>query len=373
LSDRAAAHLHGFVTALGADPAKRIDFLRAVAEATPPDIERMYWTARVTLVSRAEDLPRFDALFDAWFRGAEIPRVAVVPEDASETEAPEPGSEGELDAVAFDEGSGREASRIDLRRRPSFSRTTAEQRARLHELRRAIADVLPAIDSRRRAHARRGTLDLRRTLRRATAGEITTLAYRARPPRARPVLLLIDVSGSLKAHSPDLLRFAHAVLACTPRAEAFTFGTHLTRVTKQLRHKDVDAALESLSERVLDADGGTRIGAALTEFLADGRSLARARGAVIIVLSDGLERGDPAQMAEAVRRLARLGHRLVWWSPLACDPAYRPATRGLQAVLGQLDCLAGARDLTTLTEQVRRLPETGARPRRTAARAWEAA
>jgi uncharacterized protein with von Willebrand factor type A (vWA) domain len=78
-------------------------------------------------------------------------------------------------------------------------------------------------------------------------------------------------------------------------------------------------------------------------------------------------------MTEAVRRLARLGHRLVWWSPLACDAAYRPATRGLQAVLGQLDRLAGARDLATLTEQVRLLPETGARPRRTAARAWEAA
>ena len=109
------------------------------------------------------------------------------------------------------------------------------------------------------------------------------------------------------------------------------------------------------------------------ELLADARRVALARGALIIVLSDGLERGDPAQMTEAVRRLARLGHRLVWWSPLACEPDYRPATRGLQAVLGQLDCLAGARDLATLTEQVRLLPEIGARPRRNAARAWEVA
>jgi uncharacterized protein len=363
VSEVAAAHLHGFVTAVGADPAKRMDFLRAIAEATPPDIERMYWTARVTLVSRAEDLARFDAVFDAWFRGRALP-AAAVPEDSSETEAPSPKGTQELDAVQVSEGSGREASQVDLRRRPRFERTTAEQRMRLHALRRAIQDVLPAIDSRRRTRARRGQLDLRRTLRRATAGELVTLAYRERPPRARAILLLIDVSGSLKAHSPDLLRFAHAVLACAPRAEAFTFGTHLTRVTRQLRHKDVDIALQSLSERVLDADGGTRIGAALSQFLADGRSLARARGALIVVLSDGLERGDPAEMAKAVNRLARLGHRLIWWTPLGRDPTYRPVTRAMAAILPDLDQLAGAYDLETLHQEVLTIPAICARPRR---------
>jgi hypothetical protein len=365
VSERAAAHLHGFVSALGADPSKRIDFLRAVAEATPRDVERMYWTARVTLVSREEDLARFDALFAAWFRGRAAHEI-VVPEESSETEAPAPKGAGELKALEVSEGSGREASHVDLRRRPSFERTSAEQRARLHELRRAIAGVLPAIDSRRRTKAKRGTLDLRRTLRGAHAGEIASLAWRARPPRARPVLLLIDVSGSLKAHSPDLLRFAHAMLACTPRAEAFTFGTHLTRVTQDLRRRDVDEALHSLSERVLDADGGTRIGAALTEFLADGRSLARARGAVIIVLSDGLERGDPAQMAAAVRRLARLGHRLIWWTPLGRDPSYRPVTRAMAAILPDLDRLGGAYDLDTLHEELLTIPEICAGPRRNA-------
>jgi uncharacterized protein len=98
--------------------------------------------------------------------------------------------------------------------------------------------------------------------------------------------------------------------------------------------------------------------------------VALARGALVIVLSDGLERGDPTAMADAARRLARLAHRLVWWSPLACDPAYRPATRGLRAILGELDALAGARDLPSLLKEVRRLPETSATPRRTASRAW---
>jgi uncharacterized protein with von Willebrand factor type A (vWA) domain len=214
--------------------------------------------------------------------------------------------------------------------------------------------------------------DIRRVLAAAnrSGGDIVSFAWRRRPPRPRRVLVLIDVSGSCKASSPDLLRFAHALVRTTDRAEAFTFGTRLTRVTRELDTPDVDDALASLSSCVLDADGGTRIGVALAQFLANSRYVALARGALVIVLSDGLERGDPALMAGATRRLARLAHRLVWWSPLASDPAYRPVTRGMRAVLGDLDALGG--DLTTLLEEVRRLPETSARPRRTASRAWSA-
>jgi uncharacterized protein with von Willebrand factor type A (vWA) domain len=123
------------------------------------------------------------------------------------------------------------------------------------------------------------------------------------------VLLLVDVSGSQRQYSPDLLRFAHAVVRATGRGEAFSFGTRLTRITADLDTPDVDDALAALSARVLDADGGTRIGAALEQFLANGRFLALARGALIIVLSDGLERGDPAAMAAAATRLAPLGAR----------------------------------------------------------------
>jgi uncharacterized protein with von Willebrand factor type A (vWA) domain len=376
--DLAAGHLHRFVRALAdagvpVDPARRITFLRAIAEATPPDVERLFWTARVTLVACAEDLDAFDAVFAAWFRGG--PPLVIqerAPEDSSDTAAPEPSADGELEAVEWAEGTGRHSSPLDLRHRRRFGPASPEDRARLHELRRALATVLPEIDARRRRAAKRGQLDVRRTLRRAsrTGGELASLAWRRRPARTRPVLLLIDVSGSLRAHTPDLLRFAHAVLAVAPRGEAFTFGTHLTRVTPELRARDVDAALAGLSERVLDADGGTRIGAALQQFLADGRSLARARGAVIVVMSDGLERGDPGDMAAAVERLGRLGHRLIWWTPLGRDPAYRPVTRAMAAILGELDLLAGAHDLETLLEEVLRIPDVCARPRRSAARSW---
>jgi hypothetical protein len=245
------------------------------------------------------------------------------------------------------EGTGKNASVHELQRRREYEDTHED----LTELRKALAQHLPTIRSRRLRPHRRGQIDLRRTLRAATrTGELTTLARRNRPHRRRPLLLLIDVSGSLRPNTPDYLRFAWAA-----QAETFTFGTRLTRITHQLRTRDVDVALANVSETVEDADGGTRIGPALQEFLDTPRYADRARGALTIVLSDGLERGDPALMAHAVHRLARLSYRLLWWTPLATDPAYRPITRAMAAIQHDLDGLAGARDLPTLLEQVQQL------------------
>lgn len=377
---RATEHLHGFLRALedagvAAGPAKRADFLLALVASPPAGVDELLWRARVTLVSRAEDLETFEAVFDAWFRGGRllIEERAPAPDEQGETAAPPGSGEEAPDALEWAEGTGLSASAADLRSTRRFPATSPAAREALCELEGTLCAVLPTVGARRRRSARRGrTLDVRRVLRAAnrTGGEVAELAWRRRPRRARRVLLLIDVSGSLRRHSPDLLRFAHAVVRSTSRAEAFTFGTRLTRVTSALARRDVDLALDALSDRVLDADGGTRIGVALQDFLAEGRFVACARGALVIVLSDGLERGDPAAMGDAARRLGRLGHRLVWWSPLARDPAYRPVTRGMQAVLGSLDELAGAHDLATLREEVLRLPGTCARPRRTAARAW---
>jgi uncharacterized protein len=326
-------------------PDKRIDFLRALAENTPADVTRLYWLARITLVSRLEDLPFFDALFAAHFLGA--PRQAAPPRGEGEEQAPESTPPGEQPPIGLREGTGKEASVHELQHRRAYDATHDD----LLELRKALQEHLPRIRSRRLRPARRGQIDLRRTLRAATrTGEISTLARRARPHRTRPLLVLIDVSGSLRPQVPDFLRFAWAA-----QAETFTFGTRLTRITSELRTRDVDQALGNISDAVLDADGGTRIGPALQEFLDTPRYADRARGALTIVLSDGLERGDPAPMARAVRRLAKLSYRLHWWTPLATDPSYRPVTRGMAAIQDDLDDLAGARDIPTLLEQVTRL------------------
>jgi uncharacterized protein with von Willebrand factor type A (vWA) domain len=334
--------LANFVDDLAASPERRIDFFTALRDNPPADLMRLYWLARVTLVADRESIPPFNALFATYFTGA--PSVAE-PETSGEAEAPK-NHGGDLQPVLAGEGTGKSASVDELRNRRSYEPTMDD----LAELRKAIAEHLPHIRSRRLRPMRRGHLDLRRTLRHATrTGEITHLSRRGRPHRPRRLLLLIDVSGSLRDNTPDYLRFAWAA-----QAETFTFGTRLTRITKQLRHRDVDAALAAISDTVDDADGGTRIGAALQEFLDTPRYADRARGASTIVLSDGLERGDPAQMVRAVRRLKRLSNQLHWWTPLALDPTYQPVTRAMAAIRDDV-VLAGARDIPSLLEQVRRL------------------
>ncbi|MFC7640721.1 VWA domain-containing protein [Streptosporangium lutulentum] len=139
-------------------------------------------------------------------------------------------------------------------------------------------------------------------------------------------------------------------------------------MTPALSHPHLDRALRAVSGKVTDADGGTAIGAALQEFLSVPRFTALARGALVIVLSDGLERGDHEPMVRATARLSRLGHRLVWWSPLACSPTYSPVTRAMAAQLPSLDHLGGVRDLPTGLAEVRRLPAVLSGPRRAAAR-----
>lgn len=378
---RTREHLLAFLRALNecgltVPATKQADFLLALTASPPDDVEALYWRGRITLATSSEDFALFDTVFDAFFRGGRLvleEPLQIPPEAEGETAAPQSGDDGELAALEPKEGSGLAASPLESTGTRAFAPASDEERETLREIASAVPAAMPACRARRPLPARRGgKLDLQRVLHNAnrTGGEVLHLAWRRRPARARRVLLLIDVSASQRAHTPDLLRFAHEVVRGTERAEAFTFGTRLTRVTPALDTPDVDRALEALSDAVLDADGGTRIGVALQDLLADGRFLALTRGALIIVLSDGLERGDPSAMGDAARRLARLGHRLVWWSPLACDPAYRPVTRGMRAVLGELDALSGARDLTTLLRELRRLPEVEARGRRTAARSW---
>jgi uncharacterized protein with von Willebrand factor type A (vWA) domain len=380
-TDPAREHLLRFLRALNeagiAAPAfKQADFLLALTRSPPEHIDALYWRARVTLTAGVADFAAFDAVFDAFFRGGRlvVEEPAPPPRDAEgDTAAPTAGDEGELLALEPRAGSGLHASPLEARGSRSFAPASKAERDTLREIGAAIPAALPATRARRSARVRRGvSLDLQRVLRKAnrTGGEVLELAWRRRPPRPRPVLLFVDVSGSLRAHSADLLRFSHEIVRGTGRAEVFTFGTRLTRVTSELDTPDVDRALRSLSRTVLDADGGTRIGMALQQFLAEPRLIALARGAVIIVMSDGLERGDPAAMGEATRRLGRLGHRLVWWSPLACDPAYRPVTRGIALVLDDLDALSGARDLPTLLRELRVLAALEARPRRMAGREW---
>ncbi|MFI7675952.1 VWA domain-containing protein [Actinophytocola sp. NPDC049390] len=348
----AQEHVRGFLydlreAGLSVPVPKQRDFLRALAALPPRDPGHLYWIAHATLTGSVTDTEAFDPVFARWFGAGAL----AVPEVEAPGEEDRDG--GAADDVppekAAREGEGTEAGWADVERRARFA---TDDDAVLARVRAALPAAVPRIRSRRRVAARRGDrLDVRRVHRDAwrTGGEIVRLRWRRHPTRQRPVLVLIDVSGSMKRYSVAYLRFALAVVSSCDRAEVFTFGTRLTHVTPALRARDVSAAL---AEAVRDADGGTRIGPSLLAFLANPRHLRMARGALVLVASDGLERGDCEPFVRAVRRLALLSHRLVWWSPLARDPAYRPLTRGMAAVLGDLDVLAGVDDLPSAYERL---------------------
>jgi uncharacterized protein with von Willebrand factor type A (vWA) domain len=163
-------------------------------------------------------------------------------------------------------------------------------------------------------------------------------------------VFLLDVSGSMTDYSRALLLFAHALLRGDSRFEAFCFGTRLTRLTTALAGADPDEALRRAADEAVDWDAGTRIGESLKTFLDDYGHRGLARGAVVVVCSDGLEVGDPALLAEQAARLARLAHRVVWLNPLKGDPAYEPLTRGMRAALPHVDAFASGHNLASLDE-----------------------
>jgi uncharacterized protein with von Willebrand factor type A (vWA) domain len=359
MTDLAREHVRGFLRdlrghGLAVPVPRQRDFLRALVLVPPRDPAHLYRIARTTLTSALGEAEVFDPVFAHWFGGAPAAVLTEVDEPGEEDRGAGSGDVAPPDRLAR-EGAGREAGWSAVDRRTGFAATTATGRRLLARLADALPAAVPTIRSRRRVAARRGDrLDIRRVHRDAwrTGGEIVRLRRRRHPRRQRPVLVLVDVSGSMKQHSADHLRFAHTVVAACDRAEVFTFGTRLTHVTPALRARDVDTALARLAGVVRDAEGGTRIGPSLRQFLDNARHLRMARGALVLVLSDGLERGDCAPFTQAVRRLALLGHRLVWWSPLARDPGYRPATRGMAAVADRLDALAGVDDLETALDQL---------------------
>jgi hypothetical protein len=253
------------------------------------------------------------------------------------------------------------ASRVETLRRKSFADCTPEELDELQALMARVALTVPVRRSRRWQPARAGVPHLRRTLRRSfrTAGEPIDRAWRERRRRARRLVLVLDVSGSMTAYARGLLMFAHAALRADRRWEAFCFGTRLTRVTRALAASDADEALRSAAREVVDWDGGTRIGESLKRLLDDYGHGGLARGAVVVICSDGLDVGDPGLLADQMARLSRLAHRVVWLNPLKESPEYEPLARGMRAALPYVDLFAAGHSLASLESVGARLGSRG--------------
>jgi uncharacterized protein with von Willebrand factor type A (vWA) domain len=281
----------------------------------------LYWAGRLTLCADPDDLPRYDAAYRAYFGGT----------------PPRPRTTIELDSVTV----GVAASDVEVLKHKDISEFDAAP------LIARLTPLPPRRRSRRLRKARRGRMDLARTVRAMieTGGEIALPRHRRRGVKARRLVLLIDVSGSMAAYSDALLRFAHVIAHAMP-VEVRTIGTRLTRVTRQLRERDPERALRAAGRAIPDYEGGTRLGDALRQFNQQWRQ----RGAVVVLFSDGWERGDPALLATEMARLRRVSHKVIWANPHAGKPGYRPLQSGVVAALPHVDTMVAGHSVHALEE-----------------------
>jgi len=244
----------------------------------------------------------------------------------------------------------------ELLRQKSFDQLTWQESEQVRRLLAQAPWRMAERRTRRLTPARSGAIDLRRTSRQAvrSSGELVRLLHKQPRIRRRPLVLLCDVSGSMERYSRQLLIFAHAV-ARREEVETFVFSTRLTRITRQLRRRDVDRALEGVGHSVHDFSGGTRIGEALHEFNRKWARRVLGHGAVVILISDGWDRGDPTLLAHELARLRRQAHRLIWLNPLLGSEGYEPLTRGMAAALPHTDEFMAAHNLQALDELGRKL------------------
>ncbi|WP_420404262.1 vWA domain-containing protein [Nisaea sp.] len=340
---------HGFAIS----PDQTIGFIEAIGLLGPRDIRDIRRAAVAMLAIPKEREIEFDALFRAFFMGQVVAASAMTDED-EEIDAVEPtGAEESVDAEDEESEIGAEAATAErLSHRQFAAERTEDVLARIARL---APHRLPRRRSYRRRPSRHGDgLDMRRTLREAVRrdGEPLRLYRNRRSTRQRKLLVLIDVSGSMKERSESLVRLAHTLVQAADRIEVFTLGTRLTRVTPALAPSDPGRALARVGALVADFDGGTRIGEALQAFLAIPRFAGFARGAAVLVLSDGLERGNPDSMVDSVRRLSRLAWRLDWLSPLAGMPGYSPDTEALAAALPFITSLSDGSGSAAIADRV---------------------
>jgi len=318
-----------------AAPEQTQSFLAAVGLLGPRSIHDIRRAARAIYGPGPERADQFDAVFDAVFLG----HALSAPGEGGQTELPPALDAGGLDLLP--DPDDEDPSGADATNAERLFRRDLTAGERLSAFARALPAALPRRRSRRFRPARGNRPDPARAFRQMLKrdGEIARLPSRARRHRQRRVLMLVDVSGSMKAQTEGALRLAHALMRGTERAEVFTLGTRLTRVSRALRLRQADQALAQVSTLVADWDGGTRLGEALAVFLSVPRFAAFARGALVIVLSDGLERGGPEALVAAMMRMRGLARHILWLSPLASDPAFQPDTAAMRAVLPYLDAL----------------------------------
>jgi uncharacterized protein with von Willebrand factor type A (vWA) domain len=348
---------------VAATPDRVLTMIAALEHLDILNPAHVYWAGRVALCSSPDELDRYDVAFAAYFGPLAIPSPSGAPGmpvvRVSAASSPEPTFgidrpwEGERDEDQPAQAATPQASRRESLRNRDLATLSAAERA---ELRALFALLQPRVGRRRTRRYqpdRHGRVDPARTIRTMVArgGEPTRLDRRRRREAPRRLVMLVDVSGSMTPYADALLRFAHAATRVAPgRTEVFTIGTRLTRISRELRLRDPDDALAAANRAIPDWSGGTRLGDMLKAFLDLWGQRGVARGAVVIVGSDGWERGDPTLLREQAQRLARLAHRVIWVNPHKGRTGFSPETGGMIAVLPHIDALVAGHTFATLSE-----------------------
>jgi len=369
---------------LGVQPDKVILLDQALDAVGMRSREDVKAAARAVLVRKPEEIPVFNAAFDLFWSKAVMPPAPV--EAAGLPEQPPPDVAGDprdapqsptagsnvprpqasfLRSDAADAGaSGEQPQVVEGDRaftysfaeglyQKEFSQLSEVEAERARELTRRHVWELGTKRSRRmKAGAGGGAFDYRRALRNSLrrGGEVLSLPTRTRKRKQRDLVLLCDISGSMDRYSRLLLQFVHTVRHSVGRVEAFVFGTRLTRITRQIRHRDIREALDEVAASVADWAGGTRIGECLRTFNLEWADRVLGRGAIVLVISDGWDRGDIDLLADEMRRLQRGSYRLIWLNPLLGSSRYRPQTVGMQAALPYIDNFLSAHNLRSLMQ-----------------------
>jgi uncharacterized protein len=336
---------------LGVPPGSAVEYGRALGALQSTQLSSLYWAGRATLVRRPDDIAPYDRAFAAFFAGADgapVRRLSVpvelhvdTPEDP---EGDDPQQECDEDESSEGEVRVLRWSATELLRHKDLSECTADELAEAHRL---MADLRVHAALRRSRRWKKSTSrhrrhpDLRRTVARSlrTGGEVVRPAASERGERPRRLVLLLDVSGSMEPYARALARFAHAAVAARKRGqvEVFALGTRVTRISHELATHDPDAALRRAADAVADWAGGTRLGEGMRTFNDRWGVRGLARGAVVVVLSDGWDRGDPTLLGSELARLRRVAYRLVWVNPLKASPGFAPLAQGMAAALPHVD------------------------------------
>ena len=311
-----------------AAPADRVRLLVEALDRLGP--QRLYWAGRLTLCTSRDDIAKYDRLFQQGVKSPDTVKHRV-----------------RLETAAVQ---GLEAAHGEVLRHRDYATLTVAEREEAARMLALLAPVAPVRPSRRRRKAQAGPVDTRRTTREmlASLGEPARLRRHRRRTRPRRVVFILDISGSMAPYADLLLKFAHAAVRTRPTmTEVFTIATRLTRVTGAMRKRDMDGALEKM---VPDWRGGTRLGEALTVYLRRFGHRGMARGAIVVVCSDGWECGDATELGEAMAWLARLACRIVWATPHAAKAGFVPATAGLRAVLPHVTEIVAGHSIAALTK-----------------------